>query len=139
MKSIGFTGTRKGMTSIQREIVRSLVESEAPKMAHHGDCLGADAEFNEICADIGIPTWLHPCNIDSQRAFCQRGVRYIEQAKPPLDRNHDIVDKSDMVIATPGTQHEIPRSGTWATIRYARKSKGKNLVIVLPDGETLTK
>jgi hypothetical protein len=54
-------------------------------------------------------------------------------AKPPLERNHDIVDQADVMIATPRTMQEEQRSGTWATIRYARK-KGRELHIIWPDG-----
>lgn len=38
----GFTGSRKGMTRAQFEIVRELLET--PDWLHHGDCKGADAD-----------------------------------------------------------------------------------------------
>mmetsp|Transcript_30358 Transcript_30358/g.39138 ORF Transcript_30358/g.39138 Transcript_30358/m.39138 type:complete len:93 (+) Transcript_30358:152-430(+) len=38
-----------------------------------------------------------------------------------------------MLIAFPPTSIEIQRSGTWATIRYARK-KNKAVMIINPDG-----
>jgi predicted Rossmann fold nucleotide-binding protein DprA/Smf involved in DNA uptake len=37
------------------------------------------------------------------------------------------------MIATPHSYVEIGRSGTWATVRYARKA-GKPIYLILPDG-----
>ena len=54
-------------------------------------------------------------------------------AKDYLVRNHDIVDVCDVLVATPGQKEEQIRSGTWATIRYARKIR-KQIIIVYPDG-----
>lgn len=42
-----------------------------------------------------------------------------------------------MLIAFPPSKEEITRSGTWSTIRYARKCH-KSLIIVYPDGQTIT-
>jgi hypothetical protein len=46
-------------------------------------------------------------------------------------RNRDIVDETDMLIATLATKKET--GGTWYTINYSRKQK-KHRVIVYPDG-----
>jgi hypothetical protein len=54
-------------------------------------------------------------------------------AKPYLVRNHEIVDDSQVLIAAPKEFTEQLRSGTWATIRYARKI-GRTVRIVFPDG-----
>lgn len=54
-------------------------------------------------------------------------------AFPYLDRDKHIVAESTVMIATPGTQKEVVRSGTWATIRYTRAAK-KPLYIIFPDG-----
>lgn len=40
---------------------------------------------------------------------------------PPLLRNHVILDHTDHLEAFPKTSKEERRSGTWATIRYARQ------------------
>lgn len=99
--------------------------------AHHGDCIGADAEFHRLAIRRGLEVIKHPASgIGNQRAYCLEGIEL--KAKPPLIRNHDIVDSVDVMIAAPGEDHEILRSGTWATIRYARKSKHIKLHIVLP-------
>jgi hypothetical protein len=51
----------------------------------------------------------------------------------PTSRNHDIVDETELLIACPGELAEAVRSGTWATVRYARKL-GRPIVIFWPDG-----
>jgi len=48
--NIGFTGTRSGMNYFQKRHVSKLLEdySSICVTAHHGDCVGADAEFHEL-------------------------------------------------------------------------------------------
>jgi len=128
---IGFTGTRAGMTEAQKKVVARLLEEHKPSEVHHGDCIGADAHFHELARDI--PRVGHPASgVGDQRAFCQNLSRTYE-SKPPLERNHDIVNASDFLIATPKESREVLRSGTWATIRYALKAN-KLVHIILPDG-----
>lgn len=55
-------------------------------------------------------------------------------AKDYLARNHDIVDAAGLLIAAPSGPAEKRRSGTWATVRHARK-QGTRIWIVLPSGE----
>jgi hypothetical protein len=66
------------------------------------------------------------------RAFLQAHITC--EPKGYLDRDHDIVDMSYLLIATPQTFDEQTRSGTWATVRYARKLRSK-LLIIYPDGD----
>ena len=128
---IGFTGTRKGISDDQREAVTELLQSLSPSEAHHGDCIGADAEFHTLCLELNIPIVIHPPNSDKARAFCD-GAADTRDPKPHLDRNHDIVDACDILIACPDSPIERRRSGTWATIRYARKT-GKRVEVIPGD------
>jgi len=50
-----------------------------------------------------------------------------------LARNHFIVAYSEELVAAPKSNKEELRSGTWATIRYARKRK-RMVTIIYPDG-----
>ena len=138
---IGFTGTQSGMSDHQKFYIlkwlRSL-PSGTEMETHSGDCIGADKDFVDIlnhCEEKGWSIFFkkigHIPKIKTKRAFCQ----YDEERtpKPYLERNHDIVNESDYIIATPEGNKEQLRSGTWATIRYAKK-KGKNLVVIYPDG-----
>jgi hypothetical protein len=53
---------------------------------------------------------------------------------PPLERNKHIVHNCGWLIAAPKEDSETLRSGTWATIRYARKLR-RPITIVFPNGE----
>ena len=82
---IGFTGTRNGMSLEQKHNVRVLMLTilhdygSAERQAHHGDCVGADAEFHEIAESLGFFTVGHPPSNPSLRAFCK-----VNYAHPPL-------------------------------------------------------
>jgi predicted Rossmann fold nucleotide-binding protein DprA/Smf involved in DNA uptake len=78
------------------------------------------------------------------RAFCdqierpegRRGMTLVMH--PPrsfLERNHDIVDASEVLVAIPKETEEVLRSGTWATIRYAHKLR-RRVMIIYPNGFT---
>ena len=139
---IGFTGTRKGMTVKQADVLREIIEQyklahsylKGSKQVHfhHGDCIGADEEANVIAKSFDTYIAIHPPVSNHQRAFCKGD--YEAQIKPNIERNHDIVDLCDILIACPKGNTEERRSGTWATIRYARK-KGREVKIIYPDGE----
>ena len=133
IRSIGFTGTRKGMTLKQRERVKEILNAHRPTAVHHGDCLGADAEFHHIVETDHCPDTIiivHPPLNDKDRAWCA-GDQVLEE-KEYLDRNKDIVDAADLVIATPAQRTPQARgSGTWHTVRYARR-KGTPLITVYP-------
>lgn len=141
MIHIGFTGTRHGMTDKQRQYVDAMVaeiiggDVHAEVVAHHGDCVGADEQFNEIARMYGCFTVGHIPSDDSLRAHCE--VRKVMPPLPYMQRNANIVAGSDFMLATPAESSEQSRGGTWATIRMARRS-GKPLAIVWPDG-TATK
>jgi len=131
MLKVGFTGTKQGMTVEQKKVFWETVMVNEISEFHHGDCVGADADAHEIMVtdhDIII----HPPKNPSKRAFCKK-YREIREEKEYLDRNHDIVDETDMLIACPCGHSEVIRSGTWATIRYATK-RGKLVFIIYPDG-----
>lgn len=73
---------------------------------------------------------IHPPINSSKRAW-KNGI--LKKEKEYLDRNHDIVDCSDILITCPKEDVEQLRSGTWATIRYAKKSN-KKTIIIYPSG-----
>ncbi|KKL08067.1 hypothetical protein LCGC14_2579560 [marine sediment metagenome] len=130
---VGFTGTRKGMTDEQRTVFTGWIANMDPYEFHDGDCDGSDEEAHNIvrkklplCRMIG-----HPPNKDKHRAGCKYDMNYMP--RPYLERNKDIVDDVDFMVATPDTMKEKERGGTWYTIRYARKQDRK-LTIIYPDG-----
>jgi len=138
---IGFTGTRNGMTSQQKAAVTKILErygSRFGALVGHGNCLGADAEFDEIAAALGLRRVIYPCNIESMRAHCElRGATQVTEPMKPLLRNGWIVGAALAMIATPMESTEQLRSGTWATVRQARKKIGLPLLLVAPNGNLL--
>lgn len=126
---IGFTGTRVGMSPKQKSALRYRLQLLTATEFHHGDCLGADADADEIARELGIPIVIHPPSNPRQRAYCGKPGDVIHGPRWYLDRNHDIVDEVDSMIAAPRTGEEEQRSGTWATIRYSRKV-GRPLTII---------
>lgn len=133
MKHIGFTGSRHGMTVAQRERLVAFLEravSAGPVVFHHGDCQGADSQAHSYALAAGCLVYLHPPDTGILRAGCQ-GASVVAQPRPYLARNRDIVDACDLLLAAPDGPEAL-RSGTWATVRYAR-TKGKDLVVLKPD------
>jgi len=137
---IGYTGTQKGMTEQQKNILRKMLGEiygndfyQFPMIFHHGDCIGGDEEACEIALEIGFELHCHPPINPNKRAFVES--KYMEDERPYLDRNHDIVNACHTIFAAPFEKEEMLRSGTWATIRYAKK-RNKRLFIIYPDGTT---
>lgn len=130
---VGFTGTQHGMTALQRAALRGVLDSFArPRELHHGDCIGADSEAHTIGLEIGYTLILHPPVNPHKRAWRTGDIEH--PSKEYLARNEDIVRASEVLVACPKEFTEQLRSGTWATIRAARKA-GKRVIIVRPDGE----
>jgi len=131
---VGFTGTWRGMTLEQIRAVKALLEELDPTDVHHGDCIGADENFDDLARDHGAHRVAFP-GTDSRgrspkRAYCL--TEHERPAAPYLERNRAIVDSSDYLVACPGEFVERTRSGTWSTVRYARGRCWTYLVT--PDG-----
>lgn len=129
---VGFTGTRVGMTAAQAERFRKLLLELLPTEFHHGDCIGSDAEAHDLTS-VYIECHIHPCNIPDMRAYKETKPEFMYPEKPPLERNRDIVNATDVLVATPKEPYEVQQSGTWATIRYARKL-GRKVYLIQPPG-----
>lgn len=118
---VGFTGSQAGMTAIQFGLFLGKMRWLSPTEFHHGDCIGSDFNAHNIVREY-FPECIiviHPPLIHRKRAFCKGDFSY--DAAEYLVRNHDIVNMTECLVATPSSNLERLRSGTWATIRYARK------------------
>ena len=138
MDKLGITATRTGLTEDQIDSFYALIRLGKPNEVHDGDCFGGDTECHNIvrkefplCYMVG-----HPPTEERYRKFNKYDMSYMP--KPYLERNDDIIDLVDEMIALPKEMKE-PKTkrggGTWATIRHARK-KGRKLTIIYPDGTT---
>ena len=142
---VGFTGSQGGMKSEQVTALRLLLEEifrypadflpsapfadlDLPRVAelHHGDCIGSDAQAHKIARELGYRVVGHPPINSSKRAFCD--FDELREPREYLIRNHDIVDETNVMVATPDAPETL-RSGTWATIRYAR-SLERNIGVI---------
>src|ERR1039457_4711407 len=129
------------MTEAQFEQVSNFLKnfiSDSFTTLHHGQCIGSDCEAAEVAYELGFTIIAHPGYLPknpswkgSRGSFDKNHTTFPE--KPFLVRDQDIVDASEILIATPAQKNEVLRSGTWATIRYGEKSKP--VIIIFPDGE----
>ena len=143
MFSFGVSGTRYGMNSLQiaaaKYILQEIIASnEYGVCMHNGSAIGADAQFFYLFKEFDDPYLLtigHPSNIKADRHLCAH-LKFDQIRKPfaPLVRNQHIVDESDLLIAAPAGPEDT--SGTWSTIRRARKKKIP-VQIIYPDGRVL--
>ena len=125
---VGFTGTKRGMTDSQKIEFKKWIRDQQPRLFHHGDCVGADAEAHDIVWDmiheegLNCSIVIHPPIDEKFRAFKGENQGFITILPPTsyLSRNKAIVRAASILAATPRRIQEQLRSGTWATIRYAR-------------------
>lgn len=128
---VGFTGTREGMTPLQKTSLRKLFIDLIASELHHGDCVGADAEAHAIAQELGLRIIIHPPIDQSHRAFCE-GAHEIRIPKKHFARNRDIVDETTYLTSASVTPHPLEHGGTWYTINYGRKKK--DVYVVWPAG-----
>lgn len=129
----GFTASRNGISSFQRQnLMRLLVRAKPAELAH-GDCLGGDAEAHMMCMALDIFRRVRPPDNDRYRAFCgladADGRVFVHPPEPYLARDRQIVHGCDYLIACP----QPGSRGTRYTVGYARQ---ENIPVWLlhPDG-----
>lgn len=137
MISLGVTATRQGMAPRQYLRCFSICHNLQSLIteAHHGDCVGGDAQFHFFFKTLGFRTIIHPPKDDRYRAYCL-GAWRVEEPDEYLKRDRAIVRASTLIISAPLSPTPRPRSGTWYTDRYARKAR-KDVIRVLPSGEVV--
>lgn len=135
---IAFTGTQDGVTKLQAAAFRSWWNMDpAGHEFHYGCCVGADSQAAAFLArqDPRPRLIAHPG--DNPGKTDKAAVAVADEThpvRPNLDRNRDMVDAAEILLACPKGP-EAARSGTWATVRYAR-SVGITVVLFWPDGRT---
>ena len=134
---LGFTGTQEGMTTPQKDFVRSFLmlfaKHGSERWFHHGCCIGADEQAHFMAAVANLRLVGHPPVRKHKMAHGLKfDVTFLEQDY--LERNHTIVGVTSAMLATPRSSYEEMRSGTWSTVRYAQKI-GRPVTIVMPSGD----
>jgi len=139
---IGFTGTRKGMTKKQSDVLRRILIGNLSDINtginefNHGNCIGADEEAAIMAHELKYTVFAHhPMDVNKSSDNLVKINDVNHEPKPYLERNRNIVKATDFIVATPSTKEEVLRSGTWATIRYAKDKLKKPYYIIYPDGE----
>lgn len=135
---IGFTGTRQGMTDQQRRALKQILEGLVPDVLAHGGAVGADDQADLLASELGVPRVVYPSDMPAERvpydALQRRGGSSVVirvPPMPPLERNRHIAFAADLLLAAPHEHREILRSGTWATVRAARRL-GRPVVVLEP-------
>jgi len=134
MHHIGFTGTLRGMSDLQKNGLRLVLRAAITKHGfitlHHGDCVGSDEGADRIAREEGAAIVIHPPFKGILRAYCNdNGPTAVRDAAGYLERNRHIVDETALLVAAPQTTKEELRSGTWSTVRYARTKSGNIIVL----------
>lgn len=131
MLIIGFTGTRSGMTDLQKEATKNALIAIGPKFVIHGGCIGADEDFHRIAKEFGIHIKVYPGhsakNGDTSFHFDYSDSDDIRESKSYFERNRYIVNDCNILLGAPYSQVET--GGTWYTINYARK-QNKQVIIL---------
>lgn len=130
---LAFTGTKDGWTDAQTKSSCAELQRlrETYSVMHNGDCVGADERAALVWDALKGDVVLHPPINPKYRAFMDFG--FVLPEGEYIKRDRDMVNASSYLLATPKTMYEFLRSGTWSTVRYARKV-GIPLTIVYPDG-----
>lgn len=132
---LGFTGNRHGLSSEQKVQIKLILDKYDNIIVSHGDCIGSDTDFHNICVNYRneypnkkIKIHIYPPNKSILRAFNKGDL--IMDEKPYLQRNLDIIKNSSILIACPVNKNkEELRSGTWSTIRRAKKEKIQVIIL----------
>ena len=115
---IGFTGNRYGLNQEQKEKILMILDKYDDIIVSHGDCVGSDTDFHNICINYKetYPTkkiiiTIFPPSNSTLRAFNKGDL--LMKKKPYLQRNLDIIKNSNILIACPINKNkEELRSGT---------------------------
>ena len=138
MPKISITGTRTidSITQLQLTNFRQLmIEYRDKGYTHlnHGDCQGADEIAHEIAIELGLEIVIYPPEKTEYRANCKGANVAIHSEASYRNRNQAIVNNGHVLLALPKSNFEQLRSGTWMTVRMARKVN-LPMMICYPDG-----
>lgn len=134
---VSVSGTREGASDAQllalAETLLHYTGLHKTIELHHGDCLGVDQQAAEMAAMMQHTTVSHPPTKDNMRAFHESDV--VMPAKGYLERDRDLAELCDVLVALPLVHDVNANSGTWYTIRHAMRIN-KDIIVIDRDGIT---
>lgn len=104
-----------------------------------GGCVGADAFAALVATGFGLPTFAVVPLLDTKwvERWCDPDWALFaslgwSSAASPRTRNAEMVERADQVWAFPDRDEarDNPRSGTWMTVRMARRANKLTLLLV---------
>lgn len=135
---IGFLGTLRGFTPLQRDAFIDLIKSMDIDEFHHGDCIGSDEQAHDIIRLIapGCEINIHPPAAELHRAHCEGDVDFMELNY--IKRNYEIIDFADIIIACPDEGIDRSRrtgpNNPWRALEYVDDME-KHTFIISKTGE----
>ena len=147
ISAISFTGSRHGCTAPQFAALTRHLEAVRENQisqtmtAIHGGCIGADRQFHDICRErlwgTAVRIVIHPASNVPKELTDWSDADELLPARSTREQNEAIVRAArGLLLACPAGVENDPgqlRSGTWQTVRMARRL-GVGLVVVMPDG-----
>jgi hypothetical protein len=136
MKHLGFTGTQHRITEYQRSWLWAVLKRHKEQgftSFHHGECVGADSEAHFLALQLGYEVIGHP-PLDYRKRARLAGFTDQMPPAPYMQRNVAIVRAVERMVAVPNSMAERQRSGTWSTVRAARRLEVP-LDLILPFSE----
>lgn len=144
MTIIGVTGSRWGMDEARQGVFGYIYTRLGGHEFHHGMCSGVDTQSHELVRTLSHTSKIvgHPPIVQG-KFYTESDCDELMEPEEYLKRDKNIVDRVEVMVGVPETAEEKLRSGTWATIRYAKKmikaDKGrcKRLYIINPDAKVV--
>lgn len=146
---VGVTGTRNRLSPTQRGALGRQLASlgliyQGRLVLHHGCCKGADEAAHQITRRLGHRWSIqgHPGQ-DAEGESCSRAqgimrdLDVVHQSKLYEDRDRDITEASDILVALPAYPEVDPRSHqsrTWQTIQMMR-ALNRRIILIPTDGK----
>lgn len=153
MRHVGCTATRYGATDRQLATCsRLLFEAIGNKRstAHHGMCIGGDAQFHALCRAYHSYGWIRIVGHPGLPADHRADVECDEVREPMTHMKRNATIVSEVAAAERGVMIAMPlhvrieprpNGGTWATtfmaLRKLRAGRLAALHVIAPNGELL--
>lgn len=137
---IGITASRHGLSDNQHRALTTFLHRARIAGAarfHHGCCAGGDEIGAVIAHNLGYRVIGHPPVKTEWKSMLACGVSdELREPKDYLPRDRAIVDGIGALIGLPNRPEVWRGSGTWYTIKEARRLNKPRLV-VLPNGQAI--